>query len=148
MDSPLLEVWHAASGSPFLPAVGKGTQFFVGFLLLLISFTLAGAFTLSMLLFNSSLDISQFELLLTKNPPPSRQVHRQPASPGHPGFFGICVRFRCASTISTRPSIFQPSYSFILIFNADHLWAQIRPCLHVLRGRSLRLILRYPGHPK
>ncbi|KAK3950478.1 repair protein Rad1/Rec1/Rad17-domain-containing protein [Pseudoneurospora amorphoporcata] len=47
MDSPLLEVWHAASGSPFLPTVGKGTQFLVAFLLLLIGFTLTGAFTLN-----------------------------------------------------------------------------------------------------
>ncbi|KAK3355669.1 Rad1-domain-containing protein [Neurospora tetraspora] len=47
MDSPLLEVWHAASGSPFLPTVGKGSQFFVAFLLLLIGFTLTGAFTLN-----------------------------------------------------------------------------------------------------
>ncbi|KAK3497261.1 Rad1-domain-containing protein [Neurospora hispaniola] len=47
MDSPLIEVWHAASGSPFLPTVGKGTQFFVASLLLLIGFSLTGAFTLN-----------------------------------------------------------------------------------------------------
>jgi len=47
MDSSLHEVWQAASGSPFLPTVGKGSQFFVGFLLLLIGLALGGLFTLS-----------------------------------------------------------------------------------------------------
>ncbi|KAJ9161435.1 hypothetical protein NKR19_g2221 [Coniochaeta hoffmannii] len=52
MDSSLHEVWQAASGSPFLPTVGKGSQFFVGFLLLLIGLALGGLFTLNRSLVN------------------------------------------------------------------------------------------------
>jgi hypothetical protein len=36
MSSPLLDVWEAASGSPYYPAVGKNTQFTVGFVLLFL----------------------------------------------------------------------------------------------------------------
>jgi hypothetical protein len=35
MSSSLLEVWNAAAGSPFYPAVGKNSQFFFGFTLLI-----------------------------------------------------------------------------------------------------------------
>ncbi|AEO70018.1 uncharacterized protein THITE_2120840 [Thermothielavioides terrestris NRRL 8126] len=48
MDSSLHEVWQAAAGSPFVPTVGKGSQFLVAFVLLLIGFSLSGAFALSM----------------------------------------------------------------------------------------------------
>jgi hypothetical protein len=48
MDSSLHEVWQAAAGSPFIPTVGKGSQFPVAFLLLVLGFLLSGAFTLSM----------------------------------------------------------------------------------------------------
>jgi len=48
MDSSLLEVWHAASGSPFIPTVGKGTHFLVGFVLVVLGLALTGAFALSM----------------------------------------------------------------------------------------------------
>jgi hypothetical protein len=34
MSSPLVDVWEAAAASPFSPAVGKNTQFTVGFVLL------------------------------------------------------------------------------------------------------------------
>ncbi len=44
MDSTLLEVWQTASGSPFLPAVGKENQFLVGFSLVLVGLSLAGGF--------------------------------------------------------------------------------------------------------
>lgn len=47
MDSSLHEVWQAASGSPFLPTVGKGSQFLVGFVLLVIGIALSGLFALS-----------------------------------------------------------------------------------------------------
>jgi hypothetical protein len=48
MDSKSLhEVWQAAAGSPFLPTVGKGTQFFVGFVLLLLGISITGIFALS-----------------------------------------------------------------------------------------------------
>jgi hypothetical protein len=36
MSSPLLDVWEAASGSPYYPAVGKNTQLTVGFVLLFL----------------------------------------------------------------------------------------------------------------
>jgi cell cycle checkpoint protein len=48
MDSSLHEVWQAAAGSPFFPAVSKGSQFWVGFLLTLLGFSLLGVFALSM----------------------------------------------------------------------------------------------------
>lgn len=47
MDSSLHEVWTAAQGSPFVPAVGKDSQFFVGFGLLILGLFVAGVFTLS-----------------------------------------------------------------------------------------------------
>lgn len=49
MDSSLQEVWQAAAGSPFLPTIGKGSQFFVGFLLLLLGLAITGGFALSKL---------------------------------------------------------------------------------------------------
>lgn len=52
MDSSLHEVWQAASGSPFLPTVGKGSQFFLGFLLLVIGLALSGLFALNRSLIN------------------------------------------------------------------------------------------------
>lgn len=48
MDSSLHEVWQAAAGSPFLPTIGKGSQFLIGFVLLLVGLTLTGGFALSM----------------------------------------------------------------------------------------------------
>ncbi|KAI1490455.1 hypothetical protein F5X96DRAFT_635969 [Biscogniauxia mediterranea] len=48
MDPSLHEIWQTAPGSPFLPTVGKGSQFFVGFVLLLLGLSLTGAFALSM----------------------------------------------------------------------------------------------------
>ncbi|KAJ4366190.1 checkpoint clamp complex protein Rad1 [Neocucurbitaria cava] len=48
MSSPLLDVWEAAASSPFSPAVGKNTQFTVGFLLLFASLVLTTIFSLSM----------------------------------------------------------------------------------------------------
>jgi hypothetical protein len=36
MSSPLLDVWEAASASPYSPAVGKNTQLTVGFVLLFL----------------------------------------------------------------------------------------------------------------
>ncbi|KAF2246619.1 hypothetical protein BU26DRAFT_50149 [Trematosphaeria pertusa] len=47
MSSPLLDVWEAASASPFHPPVSKDAQFAVGFVLLLFSLVLAGVFSLN-----------------------------------------------------------------------------------------------------
>ncbi|KAL1878609.1 hypothetical protein VTK73DRAFT_7690 [Phialemonium thermophilum] len=52
MDSSLHEVWQAASGSPFLPTIGKHSQFLVGFSLVLIGIILTGLFTLNRSLIN------------------------------------------------------------------------------------------------
>ncbi|PHH66304.1 hypothetical protein CDD81_7897 [Ophiocordyceps australis] len=52
MDSSLPEIWLAAAGSPFLPVVGKGTQFLVGFILLLSGIAATGAFALNRSLVN------------------------------------------------------------------------------------------------
>ncbi|KAL2198917.1 DNA repair exonuclease-like protein [Corynascus similis CBS 632.67] len=47
MDSSLHEAWQAAAGSPFVPTVGKDSQFLVAFVLLLTGLSLGGAFTLN-----------------------------------------------------------------------------------------------------
>jgi hypothetical protein len=47
MSSPLLDVWEAAASSPYNPTVGKGSQFIVGFLLLVTSLFLATVFGLN-----------------------------------------------------------------------------------------------------
>ncbi|KAK3397461.1 putative RAD1 protein [Sordaria brevicollis] len=93
MDSPLLEVWHAASGSPFLPTVGKGTQFFVAFLLLLIGFTLTGAFTLNRSIVNLPLLGIPASLAFASASNMSQQT--QDASNGPPLFRAVAS--------STRP---------------------------------------------
>ena len=49
MDSSLHEVWQAAAGSPFLPTIGKGSQFLVGFVLLLMGLAITAFFALSKL---------------------------------------------------------------------------------------------------
>jgi hypothetical protein len=52
MSSPLVDVWEAAASSPFSPAVGKNTQFTVGFVLLAISLILTTIFGLNRSLVN------------------------------------------------------------------------------------------------
>lgn len=47
MDPSVREIWQTADGSPFLPTVGKGSQFLVGFVLVLLGLFLTGAFALS-----------------------------------------------------------------------------------------------------
>lgn len=47
MDSKLIDVWQASAGNPFLPTVGKGTQFLVAFVLLLLGLFSFGIFALS-----------------------------------------------------------------------------------------------------
>lgn len=48
MESSLHEVWEGAVGSPFLPVIGKDSQFWVGILLLIAGTLLTGYFGLSM----------------------------------------------------------------------------------------------------
>jgi cell cycle checkpoint protein len=49
MDSSLHQVWQAAAGSPFLPVVGKESQFTIAFILLTLSIAITGVFALSKL---------------------------------------------------------------------------------------------------
>jgi hypothetical protein len=49
MESSLHQVWESASGSPFEPTIGKGSQFLVGFVLLTAGLLLSGLFGLSKL---------------------------------------------------------------------------------------------------
>ncbi|KAI0384124.1 hypothetical protein F5Y04DRAFT_236213 [Hypomontagnella monticulosa] len=52
MDSSLQEIWQTAPGNPFLPSVGKGSQFLVGFVLVLLGLALTGAYALNRSLTN------------------------------------------------------------------------------------------------
>ncbi|KAH8751507.1 hypothetical protein BGZ57DRAFT_934465 [Hyaloscypha finlandica] len=47
MESPLHQVWESAVGNPFVPTVGKGSHFFLGFTLLTIGLLLSGLFGLN-----------------------------------------------------------------------------------------------------
>lgn len=47
MDSSLHQVWDSAVGNPFVPTIGKGSQFFVGITLLVLGILLSGLFGLS-----------------------------------------------------------------------------------------------------
>lgn len=47
MDSSLVQLWEGAASSPFLPTIGKGTQFLVGFTLLVVGVLLSGLFGLN-----------------------------------------------------------------------------------------------------
>ncbi|KAK3986719.1 hypothetical protein QBC44DRAFT_372895 [Cladorrhinum sp. PSN332] len=47
MDSSLLELWQASSGTPFIPTIGKDNQFLVASILLLLALSLSGAFALN-----------------------------------------------------------------------------------------------------
>lgn len=49
MDSSLRQVWEGASTNPFQPTIAKGSQFTVGFSLLLLGIFLSGVFGLSKL---------------------------------------------------------------------------------------------------
>lgn len=47
MDSKLVDVWQTAAASPFLPTIGKSSQFLVAFSLLSLGLALFGVFSLS-----------------------------------------------------------------------------------------------------
>jgi hypothetical protein len=47
MESSLHEVWEGAAGNPFVPTIGKDSQFWVGILLLILGTLLTGFFGLS-----------------------------------------------------------------------------------------------------
>ena len=86
MDSSLHEVWQAAAGSPFLPTIGKGSQFLVGFTLLLIGTILTAYFALSKL--HIALNVVKETQVLTRTRPQLRQRCR----PGCASRYYHCVR--------------------------------------------------------
>jgi cell cycle checkpoint protein len=47
MESSLQQIWADAAGSPFVTPVGKDSQFFVGFSLLVAGILLSGLFGMS-----------------------------------------------------------------------------------------------------
>ena len=65
MDSSLHEVWQGAAGAPFLPTVGKHSQFVVGFTLLVLGTVLTGVFALSMFFGPSKLQDARTDSLQT-----------------------------------------------------------------------------------
>jgi hypothetical protein len=119
MDSSLHEVWQAASGSPFLPTVGKGSQFLVAFVLLLLGIGLTGVFALSMPIRHSNQPVFD----LSANQKTDRTLVNVPV-------IGIPASLALAYALSSRRTR--------SLANRQ----QIRGGLHVLRGRSLRM--RYP----
>jgi hypothetical protein len=48
MESSLHEVWESAVGNPFVPIIGKNSQFTIGINLLIVGILLSGLFGLSM----------------------------------------------------------------------------------------------------
>jgi hypothetical protein len=51
MESSLHHVWESAVGNPFVPTIGKDSQFTVGISLLIAGILLSGLFGLSMWIF-------------------------------------------------------------------------------------------------
>ena len=90
MDSSLHEVWQAAAGSPFVPTVGKDSQFLIAFVLLVFGFFLGGAFTLSRFCDRDvALLLRTWTALLIML---HRPVGGQPVRPRRSRFLGPCVR--------------------------------------------------------
>ncbi len=56
MESSLHQVWESAVGNPFVPTIGKGSQFFLGFTLLTIGLLLSGLFGISTFCLGSSIE--------------------------------------------------------------------------------------------
>ncbi|PMD21009.1 hypothetical protein NA56DRAFT_704253 [Hyaloscypha hepaticicola] len=52
MESSLHQVWESAVGDAFVPTVGKGSQFLLGFTLLTVGLLLSGLFGLNRSIIN------------------------------------------------------------------------------------------------
>lgn len=122
MDSSLHEVWQAASSSPFLPAIGKNTQFLVAFVLLVAGVSLTSVFALSKSNHETSLRLDCGLTLVTDR-----------------SFVNVFALGVPASLAIAYDS------SLIILLCVIANQKQVRNGLHVLCGRSVRL--RYPLHP-
>jgi len=123
MDSSLHEVWQAAAGSPFIPTIGKDSQFLIAFVLIVLGFFLGGAFALSWFHPFGPVWIVLLMISFTDRSVVTLPVLAVPAS----------LALAYVDTLSTEDPI--PSLSN----NQPQVWRG----LHVLCGRSLRL--RYPS---
>lgn len=96
MDSKLVDVWQAAAGNPFLPTVGKGTQFLVAFVLLLLGLFSFGIFALSK---QAALSVAIMRAVPRLTNASSRPICSKRARHRNPGFSGHRVRLPAPSFI-------------------------------------------------
>lgn len=89
MDSKLIDVWQASAGNPFLPTVGKGTQFLVAFVLLLLGLFSFGIFALSK---EPALPIAYIRAVPKLTKLYSRPICSERARHWNPSFSGHRVR--------------------------------------------------------
>ena len=132
MESPLNAVWDSAVGSPFFPAVGKDSQFFVGITLLTLGLLLTGFFGLSkfMLLVDSAIMQSPIAMCSARSTNPARLTLPDRSVVNIP-LVGIPASL----------SVAYVTFSFTRYRQAyPNLLLQIRCHLHDLRGRCLCLI--------
>jgi len=132
MSSPLVDVWEAAASSPFSPAVGKNTQFTVGFVLLAICM-------LEALLLSGPLLTTRAALILTTIFGLStRHSHAPLANPTHAhtdrSFINLPVLGVPASLA------FGYVASETQLQHAPTDCKQLRRRLHDLRSRRIRLV--------
>lgn len=108
MDSSLHEVWQAAASSPFYPSVNKGSQFWVGFLLVLLGIGFTGVFALSM-----CPPMTSFGVPLVANQLFNRSIARQ-----RPRNWYSCVPCDCvcSSTRYIYPNISTDFLSFGVVY--------------------------------
>ncbi|CRK15396.1 hypothetical protein BN1708_011462 [Verticillium longisporum] len=89
MDSSLPQVWQAAGvNGAFLPAIGKNSQFYVAFALLLTGLSLTGAFALSIPhdMIQRSISVETTDREEPLMPPLTRAPRRGPTDERrHPG---------------------------------------------------------------
>ncbi|KAK0618182.1 hypothetical protein B0T17DRAFT_328106 [Bombardia bombarda] len=135
MDSSLHEVWQAASGSPFVPTVGKNSQFLVGFFLTVLGIALTGAFALSMFYRHLAATIQNFS---RANQIPDRSIVSLPVL-GLPASVALAYVYQNPILPSPSPPI------AVYSSNQGELQQDWRG-IHVLCSRSLRLEKqkRYP----
>lgn len=118
MESSLHGVWESAVGNPFIPTIGKESQFVVGFSLLCLGVLLSGLFGLSMI-------VQSYHQTCANKSPLDRSALTLP-------LLGLPASAAIAYVVFK----FHPSF---LVTNIKQGWLS----LYDLRGRSL--CLRYPS---